>query len=70
MSAAAESRAAYLVAWFSQGSPERAQAIRAGMIPVPRVAALNLVARPLSPMGIDVFDLANWDLALSDLELL
>jgi hypothetical protein len=68
--AAKRSQAAYFVAWFSQGSPERRQAVRAGMIPLPRVAALNLVARPLSPMAVDVFDIANWDLALSDLELL
>ncbi len=68
--AAKRSRAAYIVAWFSRGSPERHQAIRAGMIPVPRVTALNLVARPLSPIAIDIFDIANWDLALSDLELL
>jgi GNAT superfamily N-acetyltransferase len=67
---AKRSRANYLVGWFSQGSPERHQALGAGMIAVPRVTALNLVARPLSPLGIDVFDIANWDLALSDLELL
>jgi hypothetical protein len=40
------------------------------MIPVPRVTALNLLARPRSTMDVDVFDLAEWDLALSDLELL
>ena len=68
--AAKRSHAAYLVAWFSPRSPERRQAVRAGMIPVPRVTALNLVARPLSPIDVDVFDIANWDLALSDLELL
>lgn len=68
--AAKRSRASYLVAWFSPGSPERRRAIRAGMIPVPRVTALNLVARPLSPLAVDVFDIASWDLALSDLELL
>lgn len=68
--AAKRSQASYLVAWFSQKSPERRQAIRAGMIPIPRVTALNLVARPVSSLPIDVFDLANWDLALSDLELL
>jgi GNAT superfamily N-acetyltransferase len=68
--AAAHSRAAYLVAWFSRQSPERAQALRAGMIPIPRVTALNLVAKPLSTMDIDVFDPTSWDLALSDLELL
>ena len=67
---AKRSGAAYLVGWFSKGSPERGEATRAGLIPVPRVTALNLVARPLSSLDVDVFDLANWDLALSDLELL
>jgi GNAT superfamily N-acetyltransferase len=70
--AAKASRAAYLVAWFSSGSPERRHAIRAGMVPVPRVTALNLVARPLSSVAtdIDVFNPQSWDIALSDLELL
>jgi len=67
---AKRSRAAYLVSWFSKGSPERSHATRAGLIPVPRVTALNLVTRPLSSIDVDVFDIANWDLALSDLELL
>jgi len=64
------SQAAYLVAWFSRRSPERHEAIRAGLIPVPRVTALKLLARPLRPIATDVFDISNWDLALSDLELL
>jgi len=68
--AAGRSRAAYLVGWFSKGSPERHEATRAGLIPVPRITALDLVARPLSTIDIDVFDIGNWDLALSDLELL
>ncbi len=67
---AKRSRAAYLVGWFSKGSPERHEATRAGLIPVPRITALDLVARPLSMIDIDVFDIDNWDLALSDLELL
>ncbi len=67
---AKRSRAAYLVGWFSKGSPERHEATRAGLIPAPRVTALDLVARPLSTIDIDVFDIYNWDLALSDLELL
>ncbi len=68
--AAKRSTSGYLIAWFSPGSPERRQAIRTGIVPVPGMTALNLVARPLSNVGVDVFDLANWDLALSDLELL
>ncbi len=67
---AKRSRAAYLVGWFSKRSPERGEATRAGMIPVPRITALDLVARPLSAININVFDIDNWDLALSDLELL
>lgn len=64
------SRAGYAVGWFSPGSPERRAAARVGMIPLPGVKALELVARPLADLPVDVFDLANWDLALSDLELL
>ncbi len=67
---AKRSQAAYLIGWFSKGSPERKAATRAGLIPAPRVTALDLVARPLSTIDTDVFDLDNWDLALSDLELL
>jgi hypothetical protein len=40
------------------------------MIPVPGRRSLTLVANPLRELPIDVFELANWDLALSDLELL
>jgi hypothetical protein len=40
------------------------------MMPVPGVRSLTLVARPLRELPIDVLSLANWDLALSDLELL
>jgi len=64
------SRAAYLAAWFSPGSPERAAAIRSGLVPVPGVSALTLMARPLRDLGIDVTSMPSWDLAISDLELL
>ena len=64
------SRAAYLAGWFSSGSPERWAAARAGMMPVPGVRALTLVARPLHDLPIDVTGLDGWDLAMSDLELL
>ena len=40
------------------------------MLPVPRIRSLTLVANPLRELPIDVFDLPNWDLAMSDLELL
>ena len=56
--------------WFSTGSPERRAALRAGLVPVPRVRSLQLIARPLRNLPVDVFDPANWDLAMSDLELL
>ncbi len=71
--AVAGSRAAYTASWFSKGSPERRAIVRAGLLPVPGVKALTLVARqltPLSELGIEVGDLRSWDLALSDLELL
>jgi GNAT superfamily N-acetyltransferase len=63
-------RAAYLAGWFSAGSPERRAAVRRGMLPVPGVKTLTLVAKPLRNLPIDVATLASWDLASSDLELL
>jgi hypothetical protein len=64
------SRAHYDVAAFPTGSVQRAAARRAGMLGVPGVTALQLVAHPLDNIGIDVFDPESWQLALSDLELL
>jgi GNAT superfamily N-acetyltransferase len=63
------SRAAYLIGSFRPGTPERRAALRAGLIPVPRVQAMLLVARPLVDIG-PVTDLASWDLTIGDLELL
>ncbi len=68
--AARRSRADYMIGWFSKGSPERSAAIAAGLVPIPKVAALTLVARPLRALPVDVTSPASWDLALSDLELL
>ena len=63
--------ALYLAGWFSPGSRERHQARSAGMLPVPGVTALTLMARPLSDgIALAIDGLHNWDLALSDLELL
>lgn len=64
------SRARYLAGWFSPGTPERRIAMRGGLLPVPGVKSLRLVARPLVELDIDVHDLTSWDLATSDLELL
>ena len=66
----ASSRADYVAAWFSKGSPERAAAIASGIVPIPGRVALDLVARPLRDLPVDVESLASWDLSLSDLELL
>ncbi len=63
-------RAAYLAAWFSPGAPERKAAIMSGVLPVPRVRTLTLVAHPLRPIDARVNSLDGWDLASSDLELL
>jgi GNAT superfamily N-acetyltransferase len=60
----------YAAGWFSKDSPERRAAVRAGLLPVPRMQSLRLIARPLRSLPIDVFDLNNWDFAMSDLELL
>jgi hypothetical protein len=67
---ARKSRARYLAGWFSGGTPERRAAQRGGMIPVPGKKSLLLVANPLRDLPIDAFDITNWDIALSDLELL
>ncbi|MDX1469025.1 MAG: GNAT family N-acetyltransferase [Acidimicrobiia bacterium] len=67
---AREHRARYMAGWFSPGSPERGIAIRGGMLPVPGLRALRLVALPLADIGLDVSNLGSWDLATSDLELL
>ena len=68
--AAKASRARYMAGWFSPGSPKRGAAIRGGLLPVPGVRALRLVAMPLSDLEDDPLDLTSWDLSTSDLELL
>lgn len=60
----------YVVCSFPPGTSERRAAVRAGLIPVPGVRALTLVARPLDDLAVDPIDSGNWHLALSDLELL
>ena len=45
-------------------------AFRSGLVPIPGIHALTLVARPLTDLGFDVTSLDNWQLSLSDLELL
>ncbi len=64
------SRVGYLAGWFSPGSPERKAAILSGMVPLPGVKTLRLVANPLRTLPVDVTELSAWDLATSDLELL
>jgi N-acetylglutamate synthase-like GNAT family acetyltransferase len=63
-------RGSYLAAFFSKGSPERSAAISGGMLPVPWLKTLQLVALPLTELDTDPFDLRSWDIATSDLELL
>jgi hypothetical protein len=62
-------KASYIGAFFTKGSPERAAAYRSGLVPVPGTK-LTLMVRPLRPLDVDVTDFGNWDLSLSDLELL
>lgn len=64
------SRSRYVATWFSKHSPERRAAILAGLLPLPGIKTLRLVARPLTDIDVDVFDIGCWDLAISDLELL
>ena len=63
-------RPAYAAGWFSEGTDERALAMKAGLVPVPKVSALTLVARPLRDLPLDVSDPSNWHIGLGDLELL
>jgi len=59
----------YTVGWFSAGTPERSAAFRGGLLPVPRKAALTVMARPLRHLDVDL-GWQNWDLSLGDIELL
>ena len=67
---ARSARTRYLAGWFSPSNPQRRIAIRGGLLPIPGLKTLHLVARPLRDLPIDVFDLRSWDVATSDLELL
>lgn len=67
---ARRSRTSYVATWFSPHTPERRAALLGGMLPLPGFRALTLVAYPLQALEIDVYDIRNWDLATSDLELL
>jgi GNAT superfamily N-acetyltransferase len=67
---ARKSRSAYLAGWFSPRTPEWKAAVRSGLLPVPGISPLTLMARPLRGLDIEVFNMASWDLAISDLELL
>lgn len=64
------SRAHHVAGFFSRGAPERRSAVLGGLAPARWVKALQLVAHPLTDLGMDVADLRSWDLATSDLELL
>ncbi len=66
----AASKADYIAAWWSKGTPERSAAIRNAVLPVPKQVALTLMCRPLRTLPVVTGDLSSWDLALSDLELL
>lgn len=65
----AATRPDYTVTWFSPGLAERRWAIRGGMLPVPGLKALTLMARPLRDLPVDLA-WENWDFSIGDLELL
>jgi len=65
----AATRPDYTVAWFSDGVVEKGWAIRSGMLPVPGLKALTLMARPLRELPVDLA-WKNWDFSIGDLELL
>lgn len=67
---AREGRTRYVAGWFSPGSAKRRASIRGGLLPVPGLKALRLVALPLTELDIDPFDIRSWSLSTSDLELL
>lgn len=69
-SAARLARTQYMAGWFSPGSAKRRISVRGGLLPIPGIRALQLVARPLADLDMDVLRLHSWDLATSDLELL
>jgi GNAT superfamily N-acetyltransferase len=62
--------AQYLAATFSSRSPERSACRRAGLFSVPGLQSLTLMVRRLKGLDYDVGSMKEWDLALSDLELL
>jgi N-acetylglutamate synthase-like GNAT family acetyltransferase len=68
--AARSARSRYLAGWFSPASSKRRVAIRGGLLPIPGVRSLQLVARPLSDLPMNPLTLDTWDIATSDLELL
>lgn len=61
---------AYLATWFSAGSPERRAVVRRAFLPIPGLAALTLVMRPLSDLPESYQSVEAWDTAVSDFELL
>jgi GNAT superfamily N-acetyltransferase len=63
-------RTAYVGASFSQGSPERSACVRSGLMLVPWLSPMTLMARPLKDLTVEVSSLRAWDLSLGDLELL
>lgn len=67
---AASSRSRYTATWFSPDTPERRSAVRAGLLPVPGLKTLRLVALPLASLDYEVDAIGSWDFAMSDLELL
>lgn len=63
-------RCRHVAAFFSKGRPERVIAVRGGVLPVPGLRTLRLVALPLSPGASDALRPEAWDIATGDLELL
>jgi GNAT superfamily N-acetyltransferase len=61
---------AYLATWFSHNSPERKAVVRRAFVPLPGLAALTLVMRPLRDLPESYQSLDAWDSSVSDFELL
>lgn len=64
------STADYIVAWHGRGSPERRAAVASGLVPIPRLTALTLIANSLGGVHAATAGIAAWDFSMGDLELL
>jgi len=63
-------RTRYVASSFASSTPEMKAVRKGGLFPVPGLSGLHLVANQLTRFDFPVFEIASWDFAISDLELL